>query len=40
MEGQVLANNTRMLNLMRSLNFRVDSDPEDVAIKRVEIGFN
>ena len=36
MEGQVLANNHRMLDLMTSLNFRISNDPEDPAIKRVE----
>ena len=36
MEGQVLANNTRMLNLMRSLNFRIGPDPDDTAVKLVE----
>jgi acetyltransferase len=34
-EGQVLSNNARMLNLMTSLNFSIDNDPEDPAIKRV-----
>lgn len=36
MDGQVLSSNARMLNLMKSLNFRIDRDPEDPAIKRVE----
>ncbi len=35
MEGQVLTNNTRMLDLMRSLNFVISNDPEDERIKRV-----
>ena len=35
MEGQVLSNNPRMLNLVKSLNFRVENDPEDPAVKRV-----
>ena len=35
MEGQVLSNNTRMLDLMRSLNFVISNDPEDERIKRV-----
>ena len=29
MEGQVLSNNSRMLNLMKSLNFAIEQDPED-----------
>ena len=36
MEGQVLANNTRMLDLMGSLNFEISNDPDDKQIKRVE----
>jgi acetyltransferase len=36
MEGQVLANNFKMLDLMRSLNFQIGSDPEDSSIKQVE----
>jgi len=39
MEGQVLASNSRMLSLMRSLNFRIAPDPEDTAVKRVEIAL-
>ena len=39
MEGQVLSNNTRMLNLMKSLNFSIGRDPEDSSIKRVAIGL-
>jgi len=35
MEGQVLANNYRMLELMKSLKFKIETDPEDSAIKRV-----
>jgi acetyltransferase len=35
MEGQVLSNNTRMLDLMKSLNFVISNDPEDERIKRV-----
>ena len=35
MEGQVLANNFRMLELMLSLNFQVNNDPEDSGIKLV-----
>ena len=36
MEGQVLSNNFRMLDLMKSLNFQINSDPEDSGIKQVE----
>jgi acetyltransferase len=39
MEGQVLGNNTRMLTLMKSLNFSIERDPEDSGIKRVVIGL-
>jgi acetyltransferase len=39
MEGQVLSNNTRMLTLMKSLNFSIERDPEDSAVKRVVIGL-
>jgi acetyltransferase len=39
MEGQVLASNSRMLTLMRSLNFRIGPDPEDTAVKLVEIAL-
>jgi acetyltransferase len=35
MEGQVLSDNKRMLDLMRSLKFEVEIDPDDSAIKRV-----
>ena len=35
MEGQVLANNYRMLELMMSLNFEVGNDPDDPGIKLV-----
>jgi acetyltransferase len=35
MEGQVLANNYRMLELMTSLNFQITNDPNDVGIKVV-----
>jgi acetyltransferase len=33
MEGQVLSNNFRMLDLMESLNFQISNDPEDSGIK-------
>ncbi|MBT8092490.1 MAG: bifunctional acetate--CoA ligase family protein/GNAT family N-acetyltransferase [Gammaproteobacteria bacterium] len=35
MEGQVLSNNSRMLELVASLGFRIENDPDDAAIKRV-----
>ena len=35
MEGQVLSDNKRMLELMKSLKFKIETDPEDSAIKRV-----
>ena len=35
MEGQVLTNNYRMLELMMSLNFEVSNDPDDPGIKVV-----
>ncbi len=35
MEGQVLSNNARMLHLMKSLNFHIENDPDDPAVKRV-----
>jgi acetyltransferase len=36
MNGQVLSENHRMLDLMASLNFKVSNDPDDLAVKRVE----
>jgi len=36
MEGQVLSSNSRMLDLVRSLNFQVSNDPSDSAVKKVE----
>jgi acetyltransferase len=36
MEGQVLSTNTRMLELVASLNFQIRNDPDDPAIKQVE----
>jgi acetyltransferase len=36
MDGQVLSSNTRMLELVASLGFRINNDPEDTAIKQVE----
>lgn len=35
-EGSVLSNNFKMLDLMTSLNFRIDNDPDDPGIKQVE----
>jgi acetyltransferase len=35
MEGQVLSNNTKMLELMASLDFETSIDPDDTSIKRV-----
>jgi acetyltransferase len=40
MEGQVLANNHRMLELMTSLNFQINTDPEDSDIKEVVTRLN
>jgi acetyltransferase len=40
MEGQVLANNYRMLELMMSLNFQVNNDPDDPGIKLVVTRLN
>jgi len=40
MEGQVLANNYRMLELMMSLNFQVGNDPSDPGIKLVVTRLN
>ncbi|MGI9249415.1 MAG: GNAT family N-acetyltransferase, partial [Woeseiaceae bacterium] len=36
MDGQVLSNNSRMLDLMTRLNFQIANDPDDTAVKRVE----
>jgi len=33
MEGQILANNYRMLELMTSLNFQISNDQDDAGIK-------
>ncbi|MGD8275949.1 MAG: GNAT family N-acetyltransferase, partial [Thiohalocapsa sp.] len=35
MEGEVLAANTRMLALMKSLGFRIETDPNDTSVKLV-----
>jgi acetyltransferase len=36
MDGQVLSSNTKMLELVASLGFRIENDPEDTEIKQVE----
>ncbi len=36
MQGQVLSSNTKMLELVASLNFQIRNDPDDLAIKQVE----
>jgi len=36
MDGQVLSNNFKMLELIRSLNFQISNDPDDTAVKQVE----
>ncbi len=33
MEGQILSNNFRMLDLMKSLSFQISNDPEDSGVK-------
>jgi len=35
-EGSVLSNNFKMLDLMTSLNFQINNDPDDSGIKQVE----
>jgi len=35
MDGQVLSNNFRMLKLIKSLNFQINNDPDDTAVKQV-----
>ncbi len=37
MNGQVLSNNRKMLDLVETLGFRISNDPEDPAIKKIEI---
>jgi len=37
MEGQVLSNNFRMLDLMTRLNFRISNDPDESGIKLVQL---
>ncbi len=36
MDGQVLGNNFKMLQLIKSFGFRISTDPEDASIKQVE----
>ncbi len=36
MQGQVLSDNSKMLELVTSLNFQVRNDPDDTAVKQVE----
>jgi acetyltransferase len=40
MEGQVLNNNFRMLDLMARLNFRIGNDPTEAGIKLVQLRLN
>jgi acetyltransferase len=37
MEGEVLSNNFKMLDLMKSLNFHITTSPDDNSIKQVDI---
>jgi acetyltransferase len=36
-QGEVLANNHKMLDLVRSLNFQIQNDPDDPSIKNVAL---
>ena len=36
MDGQVLGNNFKMLELIKSFNFRITADPDDTSVKQVE----
>ena len=40
MEGQVLSNNSKMLTLMKALNFKIRNDPDDPGVKLAEIRLN
>ena len=40
MDGQVLGNNFKMLELIKSFNFRITTDPDDTSIKQVEARLN
>ena len=35
MEGEVLSNNNKMLDLVKSLGFQIANDPDDPGIKQV-----
>jgi acetyltransferase len=37
--GEILANNTTMLEMCRELGFRVETEPEDATLRRVELDF-
>jgi acetyltransferase len=43
-EGQVLANNVKMLQLMKALNFQIGNDPDDTSVKlavaQLHVGSN
>jgi len=39
MEGEVLSNNSKMLDLVRSLGFRITSTPDDTSIKHVSLAL-
>ena len=40
MEGEVLKNNFKMLDLIKSLNFQISNHPDDTNIKQVQIVLN
>jgi acetyltransferase len=40
MEGQVLSSNKKMLELVASLGFRIEDDPDDDAIKKIEASLH
>ncbi|MGB5492408.1 MAG: GNAT family N-acetyltransferase, partial [Woeseiaceae bacterium] len=40
MQGQVLTDNSKMLELVASLNFQIRNDPDDTAVKLVEARLN
>jgi len=37
MDGEVLSNNHKMLELVKGLGFKVRNDPDDIKIKQVEL---
>lgn len=39
MQGTVLSNNRRMLDLVKSLGFVLESDPDDPAVKRISVSL-